>query len=63
MVDYNAVMLTTHKTRRPRELKEVIVTHRLPLSTVRQIDADAKIEGSSRSLIIRRLILAKYPSL
>lgn len=45
----------------PRELKEVAISFRLPWSTVHQIDEAARADGSSRSLIIRRLVLEKFP--
>jgi len=52
-------------TRKPKkmskELKEVAISFRLPWSTVHQIDEAARDDGSSRSLIIRRLVLEKFP--
>lgn len=59
--DYNAVTMNTGKTRH-KELKEVSLSFRLPWSVIRQIDEAAHIEGSSRSLIIRRMVLEKFPA-
>lgn len=45
-----------------REVKEVALSFRLPMSVIRQLDEAALLEGSNRSVIIRRMVLAKYPA-
>lgn len=53
--------MRTKLKKAPKELKEVAISFRLPWSTVHQLDEAARLDGSSRSMIIRRLVLDKFP--
>ena len=46
--------------KRTKEIKEIIVGAKLPPSLVLLIDEDATNEGTSRSHIVRRTLLAHY---
>lgn len=50
--------VTTMK--RTRELKEIIVSTKMPTSILLLIDSEAQHEGTSRSHIIRRRLLDSY---